>query len=112
VSEAFNRAATAGGDEVREMKKEFNVLVAKCHNVEFPGHQAIGQMDIHEVRRQQPVRLLASAWGIQAKDVPIMMFAEQLSGESTVFTTDGPLADFDPESAGVDGVAVEHVPTP
>jgi hypothetical protein len=112
VTEAFDRSMVAGGDDIREAKKRFNAIVAKRHNVEFPGHQAIGQMDIHEVRRQQPVRLLASAWGIQAKDVPIMMFAEQLSGESTVFTTDGPLADFDPESAGVDGVAVEHVPTP
>lgn len=112
VTEAFDRAATAGSNEIREMKKDFSVIVAKRHNVEFPSHDAIGKMDIQEVRRQQPVRLLATAWDIQAKDVPVIMFAEHLPGESTVFTTDGPLADFDPGSAGVDGVTVEHVPTP
>lgn len=111
VTEAFNRAASAENSEIREMKREFNVIVAKRHNVEFPGHEAIGSMDIHEVRRQQPIRLLASAWGIQAKDVPIIMFAEELSGETTVFTTDDPLADFDPERADIDGVVVEHIPT-
>jgi len=112
VTEAFDRATTASGNEIREMKKEFNVLVSKRHNVEFPGHDAIGQMDIYEARRQQPVQLLASAWSIQAKDVPVVMFAEQLPDESTVFTTDGPLADFNPADFEVNGVIIEHIPTP
>jgi hypothetical protein len=111
VTEAFDRSMTAGNDDIREAKRRFNTIIAKRQNVEFPGHEAIGSMDIHEVRRQQPIRLLASAWGIQAKDVPIIMFAEELSGDSTVCTTDGPLADFDPEGAAVDGVTIEHVTT-
>ena len=112
VTEAFDRSVTAGADDIREAKKRFNAIVAKRHNVEFPGHEAIGKTNIHRVRRQQPVRLLATAWEIQAKDVPIIMLAEQLDGESTVYTTDGQLADFDPASAGVDGVTTEHVRTP
>jgi hypothetical protein len=112
VMNAFDSSRTADDDAIKTAKNVFNIVVAKRHNVDFPDQDEVGQMNVYEAREEPMVDLLARSWGIQPKDVPIVVFASGYEGMTTVYTADGAFSEFDPASHGVDDVAVEYVPTP
>jgi hypothetical protein len=112
VMRAFDSSRTADTQAIKDSKNVFNVIIAKRHNVDFPDQDDVGQMDIFDVRNEQMVELLARSWGIQPKDVPIIVFADRYDETTTVFTADKPFSKFDPTNHGIEGVELEYVPTP
>lgn len=111
VMNAFDRSRTAGSGAIEDAKNTFNVIIAKRHNVDFPDQEEVGKMDVYQVRGNRMVELLGQTWGIQPKDVPIIVFASEYDDMTTVFTADWNLSKFDPASHGVNDVEIEYVST-
>lgn len=112
VMRAFDSSRTANTQAIKDAKNAFNVIISKRHNVEFPDQADVGQMDIFDVRNDQMVELLARSWGIQTKDVPIVVFADRYDDSTTIFTADGSFSRFTPTDHGIEGVELEYVSTP
>lgn len=112
VMAAFDRSHSADSDAIKTAKNAFNIIVAKRHNVDFPDQADVGQMDVHDMREKQLIQLLGWSWGIQPKDVPIVVFAESYDDMTTIFTADESFSEFDPAAHGIDNVELEYVPTP
>lgn len=112
VMDAFDRSRTADSEAVKQAKNTFNVIVAKRHNVDFPDQTEVGKMNVREVRANRMVELLGQSWGIQPKDVPVIVFATTYDEMTTLFTSDRDLSRLHPRDHGIGDVAVEYVPTP
>ena len=112
VMDAFDSSRTADSEAVKQAKNTFNVIIAKRHNVDFPDQAEVVRMDIREVRANRMVELLGQSWGIQPKDVPVIVFATTYDDMTTVFTADRDLSRFQPSDHGISDVEVEYVSTP
>ncbi|MCU4802722.1 hypothetical protein OB920_20380 [Halobacteria archaeon HArc-gm2] len=80
---------------------EFAAIVHENHTVHGPTQEELRQMDLGVRRRDDRVEMMAEVLGIQAKDVPILVYAHQLAQqpdtpESTIVTADREFSRFDP----------------
>lgn len=112
VMNAFDRSQTAGSDAIETAKNAFNVIIAKRHNVDFPDQSEVGTTNVYEVRANRMVELLGQSWGIEPKDVPIVVLATEYEGVTTIFTADRLFSQFDPTKWEIDDVKIEYVSTP
>lgn len=88
-------------EAIDSAQTEFATMVHGNHTIHGPTQQQIEQMDV-EVRCRDPrVQMMGDAFGIQPKDVPILVFAHQLAQQpnasvTTIHTADREFGQFDP----------------
>jgi predicted nucleic acid-binding protein len=109
VRAAFHRSAM--GQEVLDLERRFVNFVRKCDFVEEPEHDAVGEMELENIRELATIRTLAQTLGCQAKDAPIVVVAYDLPGFSTIYTTDKSFAEIDLRRH-FRNVAIRHVTPP
>ena len=88
-------------DVIDSAKTEFATIVHGNHTVHGPTQEEIRQMDVEARRRDPQVQLVSEAFGIQAKDVPILVYAHQLvqrqdAPTTAIHTADREFSQFDP----------------
>lgn len=66
----------------------FNNTVADLDNVIFPDQEAIGRTHAETVRNQPAMGVLATILEIQRKDAPVLVFAVDISDDSTLYVAD------------------------
>ena len=90
-------------DVVNRAQTRFADLVYGKHTIHGPTQAEIEQMDVERQRRDPRVQAMGEAFGIQEKDVPIVVYAHQCArtGDSvptTIYTADREFAGFDPQA--------------
>lgn len=88
--EVINRAQT-----------NFATITHGNHTIHGPRQEEIERIDIEAQRRDPRIQIISEVFGIQSKDVPILVYAHQLSQRSnapvtTIYTADKEFAQFDP----------------
>lgn len=102
----------AGSDRraIDDAQTHFAEIVHGSPAVDAPSHRAVAEMRLDAIRTDDRTRMLGRTWGIQAKDVPIVMLADDQPSEPTiVYTSDREFSRFDPTEYGIDGIALRYV---
>jgi len=89
-------------DVIESAQTEFATMVHGNHTIHGPTQEQIRQMDV-EARRHDPrTQMMGEVLGIQPKDVPILVFAHQLTQQpnspvTTIHTADREFGQYDPQ---------------
>jgi hypothetical protein len=111
VTRAFDRVDGAAGPDVTSAQMTFNDVVADLDNVVFPDQDEIGRTNAPEVAGRPEMRLLGTVLDIQAKDAPVLVFAFDVGGETTLYVADEGFT-LSPADYGITTVRVENVDVP
>jgi predicted nucleic acid-binding protein len=88
-------------DVIDSAQTEFATIVHGSHTVHGPTQDELRQMDVEAHRLDPRVEMIGETFGIQPKDVPILVFAHQYAQQpdaptTVIHTADREFARFDP----------------
>lgn len=111
-NEVIDGIARSGtdGQVIDEAQTRFSEIVHGNSRVSAPDHRAVRKMDVREVRSDVRVQMMAEAYDIQPKDVPIVTCAyESVTDYGIIYTSDEDLSQFDPPQHGLERLSVRYV---
>lgn len=100
-------------ETIKLAQTRFAEIIHGNHTIHGPAQKEISQMDIDAVRRGPMVATMATVFGIQAKDVPVLVYAHQLvqpqdAPTTVIHTADRGFSRFDP-SAHFEEIVMRYV---
>lgn len=109
VIEGITRSAP-DNQAMNEAHTRFSEMVHDNQRIIAPPQDRVEAIDLHEVRRRPYVRMMATSYDIQPKDVPVVYFAYQHADDTArIYTSDEDLGQFTPSLFDLDSLAVEYV---
>jgi len=72
-----------GHEEIDRVKTRFAEILYDNGRIEAPSDEEVRAMDIDEMRSDPAVQAMGAGFDIQPKDVPILVFASQVSNRVT-----------------------------
>lgn len=95
---------------IEEAQTRFSEIVHGSPRVSAPHQEDVRRMDVREVRSDVRVRMMAETYGIQPKDVPIVVCAyESATDYGIIYTSDEELSEFKPPRYGLERLSVRYI---
>lgn len=108
---AFDRTKGLSATERDTVKTSFLTHLTRMMGlIEAPSSCDVSDALLRERRSAPTARTLARVWGIQPKDVPILVLAfEYREREPTIPTNDEQFADLEPAAHSLSEISIQHV---
>lgn len=102
--------SSANRRAIDEAQTRFSEIVHANPQVRAPRRQDVRQMDVRRVRDDVRVQMMAETFGIQPKDVPIVVCTyESATDYAVIYTSDEDLSEFEPRRHGLEQLSVQYV---
>lgn len=100
-------------ETITRLQTRFADIVHGNHTIHGPTQEQIAQLDLETHRTDPRVQAMGEAFGIQNKDVPVVVFARQCAQRpdapmTTIYTADEGFAEFEPD-AYFEKLALQYV---
>ena len=95
---------------ISDAQTRFAEIVYRSESISEPTQRQVEQLSLDVLRLDDRTQLLGTTWGIQPKDVPVVVHAySQPTDPTRIFTSDEAFSEFDPSAFGIEGIVLQYV---